>query len=697
MARLSLRLLGGCQFERDGVAIHPLATRARALLAYLAVEQVRSHLRTHLAALLWPDRLESIALTYLRQTLSHLITVVALPAGAPPLLCVSRESLQFNRECECSVDAVTLSAAAHEAMSLDTLPERGAAPLAEHMAEAAALYRGPFLQGLALDGCPDFEQWQRILEERLRREAALLYSVLSAWHDHRSSDRLALEYAWRGVEVEPLLTEPRLYLTRMLIRRGESRLAIAHHDAYVRQLREEYDLSPAPDLEEMVAQLRAGVPIEMPSPRPALLPNAGAAFVDREAELGSLIDPLKQVLAGRGQCAFVIGEAGSGKSALLQEFVRRVRLDQGHWLVAGASCSEINQGSDTFQPFRDLLVALAGEGEADGGCAPTLVLETLLENCPDLIGPVLPHEVALRLAGRLPPASQPRRISEYLAQPEPAPTRTPAICDQLMRFLRALAAERPLILWLDDLQWAGAASVGLFFYLCRRLENRALLVVGIFRPEETPAPPDWECHPLELVVEELCSRHGAQLIDLGTACGERFAAAYFAAQPGRPGPAIERRLLALTGGLPLWLDMWTRHLREGGGNRDWGTIPPGVELLIERRLAALPAALRALLEVAAVEGEEFTAEVAATVLGRPCSEVVHALSADLERRQRLVVAVGVQMQNGHVRSCYHFRQEAVREYLRSHLDAVEAAYLRAAIDRAQAGAYPDCSAYGIGS
>jgi predicted ATPase len=82
------------------------------------------------------------------------------------------------------------------------------------------------------------------------------------------------------------------------------------------------------------------------------------------------------------------------------------------------------------------------------------------------------------------------------------------IFEQVTRVLQAVARQHPLVLVLDDLQWADAGSISLLFHLGRRLAASRILLVGAYRPDVVAPPTERERHPLDLVVHELLRGSG---------------------------------------------------------------------------------------------------------------------------------------------------------------------------------------------
>jgi DNA-binding SARP family transcriptional activator len=204
MARLSICLLGPLQVTLDGQAVTALESdRVRALLAYLAVEADRPHRREKLAGLLWPDWPERSARTNLRGALSNLRSAIGdrLPAGseegAPSFLLISQQTVQFNVGSDAAVDVLAFD------RILGSLPSSDCSESLSRLDEAAALYRGPFLEGFSLPDSTAFDEWMLFEGERLHRLAVDALHTLADGHVRRGQAERALQYAWRQVELDP--------------------------------------------------------------------------------------------------------------------------------------------------------------------------------------------------------------------------------------------------------------------------------------------------------------------------------------------------------------------------------------------------------------------------------------------------------------------------------------------------------------
>src|SRR5262245_19093029 len=130
---------------------------------------------------------------------------------------------------------------------------------------------------------------------------------------------------------------------------------------------------------------------------------AGDIFVGREPELKTLQQFLDQAAAAKTQIAFVAGEAGAGKSALVTEFVRRAEAADPNVVAAIGECNAQTGAGDAYLPFREVLTVLSGaqdEKETGDAVNPTNAArlrelvrvsgETLLDVGPDLVGIFVP-------------------------------------------------------------------------------------------------------------------------------------------------------------------------------------------------------------------------------------------------------------------------------------------------------------------
>jgi DNA-binding SARP family transcriptional activator len=198
MARLAIYLLGPLRVILDGEPVTGfISDKARALLAYLAVESDHSHRRESLAGLLWPDFPEKEAHRSLASALANVRKLIDDSKADPPFLHSTPKEIQFNRASDSWVDVVAFTG-----LLQDTGCESDSNPIAMlGVEEAVKLYQGEFLRGFSIADSDLFEDWALIERGRLEVLAIGAVSQLIRWYESRGQLVRALSYARRQVEL----------------------------------------------------------------------------------------------------------------------------------------------------------------------------------------------------------------------------------------------------------------------------------------------------------------------------------------------------------------------------------------------------------------------------------------------------------------------------------------------------------------
>jgi adenylate cyclase len=434
-------------------------------------------------------------------------------------------------------------------------------------------------------------------------------------------------------------------------------------------------------------------------------------FIARQDELTALSRGLESMLRGRGQLYFVAGSAGAGKSTLVTEFERLAQLEHSDLLIATGVCDAQTGLGDPYLPFKEILGFLTGTAETSPGEAKiaaenisrlrrtlTLSLDALLEFGPDLINLLVPGASLVAIAGRFVAQkaglldtikNRIEKKSDVSSQAD-GPVNQDQVLEQTINVLLRLSKAAPLVLVLDDLQWADEASINLFFRLARRLENSRILLIGTYRPEEIALGRRGERHPLEKVLTESKRYYGDIWIDLeqsNRAKGQFFVDACLDQEPNQLSPAFRAAFYAHTGGHPLFVVELLSELQSKGylvkdtAGRwsegpaiDWRTLPKRVEGILEERFLRLPGNLQETLQVASVEGVVFTAEVLARVLSLEPRDLIRQLSGELQKNHHLVESQDVQYLETQRLSRYRFSNQLMQMYLYHQLDEIERSY-----------------------
>ena len=433
-------------------------------------------------------------------------------------------------------------------------------------------------------------------------------------------------------------------------------------------------------------------------------------FVAREQELEHLDSFLNQALNSQGTVCFVTGGAGTGKTSLVYEFSRRVQeRHDGLIIVVGQSDAQTGVG-DAYLPFREVLSQLTGDVEAEltrGVITKEnanrlrglmrLSGQALVEVGPDLVGIFVPGAgLAMKAGGFVADKAGWLDKLEQLAgrsKTREGDWRTGIeqshIFEQYTNVLKKISEKQPLLLVLDDLQWADAASIGLLFRLGRRIGNSRIMIVGTYRPEEVAIGRAGERHPIEKVLAEFKRYYGDIFVDLDSAEKEEsryFVDAFLDLEPNILGEGFRQAFVNHTGGHPLFTRELLRDMQDRGDLVQdeagrwvespllgWTELPPRVEGVIEERIDRLENELRQSLTVGSVEGEQFTAEVVARVQAIDVRGLIQDLSGELQKQHRLVSAQSVRRlnSNGQRLSLYRFQHNLFQQYLYSELDEVE--------------------------
>jgi ABC-type oligopeptide transport system substrate-binding subunit/class 3 adenylate cyclase len=419
-------------------------------------------------------------------------------------------------------------------------------------------------------------------------------------------------------------------------------------------------------------------------------------FVGREAEMKRLDGHLSRAVEGEGGIVFITGGPGQGKTALLDEFARRAMDGNAEILFAVGGCSAYTGVGDPYHPFREILEMLTGDveliwkaGKLDRDHVSRIwykapsVIRTLIDHGTDLIDVVVHgRQLIIRaIAGLEHSTDWMERLAKLVEGERPLPGEIDQInlYEQYESVLETISEDHPLVLIIDDLQWADSASINLLFYLGRRLAGKRILIVGAYRSEEVSIGRGGRKHPLEKVLTELKRMHGDVWINLGEV--EAMEARYFvdeliASEPNRLSNEFRDALYHHTEGNPLFTIEVLRNLQERGDLKkddngswvegpdlDWDILPARVEGVIEERIGRLEDDLKETLRVASVEGEDFTAQVLARVQEVGEGKVLRRLSREIEKRHRLVRSYGEEKVGENFLNRYQFTHTLIHQYL----------------------------------
>ena len=437
-------------------------------------------------------------------------------------------------------------------------------------------------------------------------------------------------------------------------------------------------------------------------------------FVAREDELDQLGRYLDAACLGKGRIIFITGEAGEGKTLLAQEFARRAQVREPELIIGTGNCSAHTGSGDPYLPFREILALLTGDiesrwaaGTISTGNARRLwqmvphTIQALLDVGPDLVDIFIPGPALVMRAEAAAPSATGlltrlrALVTRHQSRQSQAHLRQGSLFSQYTTVLQTLAKQNPLLLIIDDLQWADEGSANLLFHLGRRLEGHRILVVGLYRPSDIRLGRNGERHPLDPVINELQRQFGKIHVSLTQAGGKEFVEDYLDAIPNQLGPAFGEALYRQTGGHPLFTVEMLRGLQERqelvqdeegrwvkDALIDWRELPARIEGAIQERISRLPDTARQIAKIASVEGEVFTGQVVARVHGLDERQLASLLGKVLERQHCLVKVWDSQQTATKRLTRYRFRHILFQQYLYDNLTQAERAYFHGEIGSA---------------
>jgi DNA-binding SARP family transcriptional activator/class 3 adenylate cyclase len=302
--------------------------------------------------------------------------------------------------------------------------------------------------------------------------------------------------------------------------------------------------------------------LELLPDAPAFQRRFDAAFVGRETELAQLRQALgRATRERRAHLATIFGDAGVGKTRLVQELGRSVDRDVR---VLTGRCLSYGEGI-TYWPLREIVGQAAGAGGVRG----------LLNGSPDadVVAARLESAIGLGTAGA---------VSEEVFW-------------AARRLVETLARELPLVLAFEDVHWAEPTLLDLIEHLADWVRDAPVLIVCLARPELLDGRPTWaggKLNATSILLEPLTEEESARLME-DISRGVELA------------PDARERIAASAGGNPLFLEQMLAMLADAEDGLSDLTVPPAIQALLAARLDRLEPDERNVLACASIEGESF--------------------------------------------------------------------------------------------
>ena len=543
--------------------------------------------RASLCLLFWPDESDANA----RRNLTHLLTHLRLELPERKMLLTTEDMVGLDAQgVWCDEVAFRHLAQGDQREKVD-------------LRQAVELYRESFLTGFSLPNSSEFEHWASL--ERSSLESIYLRALESL------IDRELIEQNYeqaigdtvRYLQTDDLVEEMHRKLMVLYATVGDRNAALRQYERCVSALERELGVSPLPDTRAIYQLLMDGrVPvlaepnesIKFKTPR---LPSPDLPLVGRELAWQKLEDALNRARAGKGRVVFISGEAGIGKSRLMQDFIACYNFEA--CTLYGACYS----GGQTI-PYLPLVEAIRSvrQNFSFANNLQPIWLAEVSRLLPELRNqfPELPAPLASDL--------EDARIRLF---------------DALSRFIMSIvSASRVTVLCVDDLQWGDHTTLDWLSYFCRQLPHQEcrLLIIATYRDDAAESIVEW-CQimsKLEMVSEiELAGLDELAISELVRQAFHHLA-------------VNDRQVQLLkhaSGGNPLFLKELLMALAESGKSGDFTElpIPKGLKEAITERLRQLDATTRQVLEASAVFGSIPSFDVIYLTAGRSEMETLNSL------------------------------------------------------------------------
>lgn len=592
------RVLGPPALTVDGADAPPemLWRKNTALLVYLARSPRQARAREHLCALLWPEKPEASA----RHSLNEALRNIRRAAG------------------DAIVDADARNVALSPGSVLLDTEELMAALDARDWDLAGELAGGEFMAGFGVPDCSDFEDWLSF-ERREWRAASVRALAGTAEHLLAHGDLAGGESAARRAQtLDPLSDIAAQAVIRATALRGDRGEALAHFEAFSQTIAEQLAAEPAPETVRLADRVRRERTWRLPD---AVSPDAIPDRLElntRGEELAEAGRVLREARERESPGLFLVeGDAGLGKTRLLEAIASRARLDGVTVLaVRAVVADEAIPGSGIVGLCEGGLVDAPGALAAPAQSISTLcsVSPSFRERC----------EAEFGSAAEVPSA---RAFGDVLG---------------------AACYEQPVAILVDDAQWLDAQTRSALELVLRDLAGMPLMLVlaadgsgrRLLDEFEAARESSW---PVARVV---LGRWGDSEI-------ARLVEAVMPEYEEEDSRRLARRIEADSGGIPLLAVELAVAVRDGldvgdaEGASAWpeaartleqtlpADLPSGIRSAIRVNYRRFSAGAQSVLRAASVLGERFTPRYISDVADLPVKDVEDALD-EAERRRWLV-------------------------------------------------------------
>ncbi|GCF07614.1 AAA family ATPase [Dictyobacter arantiisoli] len=518
MPRLALFLFGSPSIEYAGKRLIVDTRKAIALLVYLAMTRQR-YQRDMLANLLWPEYDQAHARATLRRTLSTLNKALN-----GEFLQVDRDTIALDPLAQIWIDVEAFRAHLATCRTHAHSTSETCAACLEPLTRAAALYQDDFLAGFHLQDSTNFDSWQFVQTDSLRREYAYVLEHLVYYYSNQGDFKQAITLAQRWLALDHLHEPAHSILMQLYAGIGQRASSLQQYEECVRILKQELGIAPLKTTTQIYQAIKANTlpqhlafkPSALPLPltretRAAQEQSRQASSVSSDKDAGA-IPPIVHTgtypLIGRdtewqrmlqvyhrseiqGQVICLEGEMGIGKTRLLEEMLSYAR-QRGAFIVRTNCFAE--EQSIAYSPIASSVQTALTQAQHND-TLKHLALPWLRE--------------AARLLPALTNAAVVTLPLETIDHPEAQQRFFAGIRQVLLAINAQSEVTAPGIICFDDLHWSDAYSLAFLSYFIRRHIEKSVCLLITWR---TPYPHQLE--PIRHILTELQHAGQATLLTL---------------------------------------------------------------------------------------------------------------------------------------------------------------------------------------
>ena len=546
--------------SEDGLREYPLPRKTLNVLGYLILNSKRPPSRDAVAFALFPDEDEEKARGSLRRNLSYLLSALPATEGSEPFVNADPERVAWNPAAPARVDVFSFERAIADGRDDDALAE----------------YAGLLLPTL-------YDEWTTADRERLREASnEALARTVARDRSLRRFDA-ATASARRLLEDDPWREDIVRQLMSVRYEAGDRAGALATFAQFASRMRDEMRADPMLETVAVRDAILRGTRLATSEPssvkRAAI--DAALPFVGREEPMRRAIERWHASADGSAGALFLAGEAGIGKSRFVAELARAIEREGGMTIVG-----ETSAGGERH-PYEAVIEALRS-------------------------APAMRFGDASRLDQLLDEHSQATLSDDRSARLR--------LFGTIQKAVRELARARPLAIVLEDLHWAGPATIDLIGYLIERLALAPVLIVGTYRDDELP-----RSHRTRGLIGDVERSERVRRLALSRLTDRDAASAVGGAAPPNLTDAALAAAVTWAEGVPLLLAEAARDI--AAGRAFSGADLRGV---VGERLARLSSEVQTALHYGAVLGARFELETLAAATGWRDDELVDALAPSME-------------------------------------------------------------------